>query len=98
MQGNDHGAIVTAELAVASPGADDLEAVPLQGAGEPGTGDDGQPLRAHAESFTSTGATIGSDTSGAGSSSKYSSRASRRLARASSMVRPWLATSTSRHR
>src|SRR5205823_4876466 len=47
----------------------------------------------------STGAMIGACTSaGSGSSSKYSSRASRRLASACSMLSPWLATSTCRQR
>ena len=98
MQGNDHSPRAPAQLAVASLGTDDVKAVLLKGAHYPGTGDDRQPLGAYAESRTSTGATIGSGASGAGWSSKYSSSASPKLASASSMVRPWLATSTSRQR
>lgn len=62
-------------------------------------GDDGgtaydRERRAHAESRTV--AMIGGSTSSGGvSPSKYSSSASRRFASASSMVLPWLATSTS---
>ena len=61
-----------------------------------GTADDRQ-RRAHAESWT-VAMIGGSMASGRASSSKYSSSASRRLARASSTVRPWLVTSTSRAR
>jgi hypothetical protein len=50
----------------ASLGTDDVEAVLLKGAHDTGTGDDRQPLGAHAESRTSTGATIGSGASGTG--------------------------------
>lgn len=58
---------------------------------------DGQ-RRTHARLSISTGAMIGDVVgSGASLSSKYSSRASRRLANASSTLFPWLATSTSRH-
>src|SRR6185437_11305024 len=61
-----------------------------------GTADDRQ-RRAHAESWT-VAIIGGSMASGRASSSKYSSSASRRLAGASSVVRPWLVTSTSRSR
>ncbi len=57
-----------------------------------GTADDRQ-RRAHAESWT-VAMIGGSMASGRVSSSKYSSSASRRLARASSTVRPGLVTST----
>src|SRR2546421_11090140 len=52
-----------------------------------------------ASTVMSTGAMIGAwILAGNGSSSKYSSRASRRLASACSMLSPWLATSTCRQR
>jgi hypothetical protein len=67
-----------------------------QSSNDLGTADDRQ-RRAHAESWT-VAMIGGSMASGSASSSKYSSSASRRLARASSVVRPWLVTSTSRAR
>jgi hypothetical protein len=88
MQGDDDRTVVPAQLAVTSPSTDDLEAILLQSADDFRTRYHRQAPRAHAESLTSTGATIDSEGSGTGSSSKYSSRASRKLARASSMVRP----------
>jgi len=66
MQGNYHSPRAPAQLAVASLGTDNGEAVLLKGVYHAGAGDDRQPPRAHAESRTSTGATIGSGASGAG--------------------------------
>jgi hypothetical protein len=88
MQGDDDRAVAPARFAVTSLSTNDLEAVLLQSADDPRARYHRQLPGAHAESLTSTGATIGSEGSGTGSSSKYSSRASPKLARASSIVRP----------
>ncbi len=97
---DDHGptAVRVAEFEVAATLAAPFKPGPLQrrhqrAAGHHwGTG-------AHAGTRTSIWVTSGGSVGGAaGTSSKYSSSASLRLARAFSTVLPWLATSTSRQR
>ena len=99
MQRDDDRALIPAKLHVAASLADLLVA-DFGESGESGddsdAADDGE-CGPHAESWM-VAMIGGSMSSGRASSSKYSSSASRRLASASSMLCPWLVTSTSRAR
>src|SRR5919198_715739 len=92
-----HTPVAISKLLVAAARSDHCEPCALQGLHRLLPGDD-RERAAHAGMRTSTGATIGWDACTGGASSKYSSSASFRLARASSTLWPWLATSTSRQR
>jgi hypothetical protein len=96
MQRDDDRATVPAELHVTASVADLLITHFGKSDDDSGAADDGE-RRTHAESWT-VAMIGGSMSSGSASSSKYSSSASRRLASASSMLCPWLVTSTSRAR
>jgi hypothetical protein len=99
MHGDDHRQVpfVVEQRAMAALGPDLDEPGPLQRPDDLTTRDGGE--LGHAGRRTSTDASSGlASTSGTGLSSKDSSSASRRLARACSWVSPWLATSTARRR
>ena len=96
MHRHDDRSIATSELDMAASLAHLHETSLGQSGDDVGATDDRQ-CRAHADSWT-VAMMGGSTTSGMVSSSKYSSSASRKFAKASSTVRPWLVTSTSKAR